>query len=713
MDFRTQVGDQIGRIVSSDLLSRSPSLCRFLRFVVDETVDGRGESLKEYIIGLQVFDRDSSYDPRIDPIVRVQARKLRSRLDEYYQGPGAADPLIIELPKGRYVPSFSTKPTPTSERRISGKLVATTAAGLLGIVLVVAARWAAFQHSSTPIVVKQLTFGAGAAHDPVISHDGQLLAYSADRNGEGSRQIWIASLRSGDAAPITCRNANHVAPDFSPDGKHVAFRSFENGGGIYISPVSGGEEKRIVDSGFRPRFSPDGAWLAYLAIEESGNASVYVVATPGGKPLRVSEGMTNAACPVWHSENSEIAFIGTDSPGGAYDLWVTKFPGGKPLRTGASEELRRIKGTGLTERSCVGDWIGDRITVATEDQVWQFPFSTRKGKLTRSPLQLLPGPVLLPRIGRTMAGERVLVYTQGLNIANIWTIPVDANVGIVRGPIEQVTRDGSVRGGISGTRASLSLDGMKLAYDSLRSGSPQAWLRDIGGRESKITTEPMQVHRALQSQNGAVVAIDAEVKHQRRLYLYDVSEKRTRELCQTCGQLGDISSDGRQILVIEPHVLKLVDSHGSARTLFHDPLFDPQEVSLSPDQNWIALVTGEKGKKKLSSYVIRLGGGLATRQEWIPITEEQYEFSLHWSPDGNLLYFLHQRDGFRCLWAQPLHPATKELVQPAFVVQHFHSSQHYPFSGSWMAVADNRIALTLSESRSNIWMARFRSARLP
>ena len=94
----------VARIASSELFAGSVRLCRFLRFTVECTLTGRENDVKEYVIGREVFDRDDGYDPRLDPIVRVEARRLRSRLAEYYGGPGRGDPLRIEYPKGGYVP---------------------------------------------------------------------------------------------------------------------------------------------------------------------------------------------------------------------------------------------------------------------------------------------------------------------------------------------------------------------------------------------------------------------------------------------------------------------------------------------------------------------------------------------------------------------------------------------------------------------------------
>ncbi len=77
-----------------------------LRFLVEETLAGRASRLKEYVLGVEVFDRPASYDPRLDSIVRVEARRLRSALEQYYADEGRADPVIIGLERGSYIPTF-------------------------------------------------------------------------------------------------------------------------------------------------------------------------------------------------------------------------------------------------------------------------------------------------------------------------------------------------------------------------------------------------------------------------------------------------------------------------------------------------------------------------------------------------------------------------------------------------------------------------------
>jgi tetratricopeptide (TPR) repeat protein len=94
------------RILKSPALASSPSLCRFLRFIVEETLACRHGSIKEYSLGVKVFGRGDDFNPRLDPIVRVQARNLRARIAKYYATEGVTDAIFIELPKGTYVPVF-------------------------------------------------------------------------------------------------------------------------------------------------------------------------------------------------------------------------------------------------------------------------------------------------------------------------------------------------------------------------------------------------------------------------------------------------------------------------------------------------------------------------------------------------------------------------------------------------------------------------------
>lgn len=101
---------QLERILDSNDFDATERAHRFLRYVVDETLSGRGDRIKAYSIAVEVFGRDTSFDPQSDPIVRVEAGHLRRAIERYYLTAGAADPVLIAIPKGGYVPFFSRRP---------------------------------------------------------------------------------------------------------------------------------------------------------------------------------------------------------------------------------------------------------------------------------------------------------------------------------------------------------------------------------------------------------------------------------------------------------------------------------------------------------------------------------------------------------------------------------------------------------------------------
>lgn len=119
-DAIAQLNAQMRRIEQSPDFEQSKRLRRFLRFIVAETLAGREQSLKEYSVALEVFDRDESFDPQTNSIVRVEASRLRAKLKQYYATAGAHDPIRIELPSGGYVPTFRAAPAP-SEARSNGQ----------------------------------------------------------------------------------------------------------------------------------------------------------------------------------------------------------------------------------------------------------------------------------------------------------------------------------------------------------------------------------------------------------------------------------------------------------------------------------------------------------------------------------------------------------------------------------------------------------------
>ncbi len=108
------IREEIAAILASAPFANAIRSRRFLEYVVEQTLAGQQDSIKEFTIAVEVFGRKDSYDSREHSAVRVEAARLRSRLRQYYEGPGRQDRVIVDLPKGGYVPTFSTREEPVA-----------------------------------------------------------------------------------------------------------------------------------------------------------------------------------------------------------------------------------------------------------------------------------------------------------------------------------------------------------------------------------------------------------------------------------------------------------------------------------------------------------------------------------------------------------------------------------------------------------------------
>src|SRR4051794_5449444 len=107
--FEFAVREQMHRLLKSPQFASSERLSNFLKFVSEKTLAGESDDIKEYLIATEVYRRGAQYDPKTDSIVRVEASRLRRKLGDYYQGNGQSDNILVELPKGSYVPTFTPR----------------------------------------------------------------------------------------------------------------------------------------------------------------------------------------------------------------------------------------------------------------------------------------------------------------------------------------------------------------------------------------------------------------------------------------------------------------------------------------------------------------------------------------------------------------------------------------------------------------------------
>lgn len=166
--------DQLERVLQSRTLQSSDNLRGFLRFVAEKAIDNQESQLKEYVIAVEVFGRSEDYNPRIDSTVRVQAGRLRTKLNEYYAGEGKSDKVLIDLPKGHYTPLFSYARNEITTARFSSYESEDAKADLL---MQVEPLWRELLRAPEPVlVVFSNTIFHGTYEDGMRLYKGLVLA---------------------------------------------------------------------------------------------------------------------------------------------------------------------------------------------------------------------------------------------------------------------------------------------------------------------------------------------------------------------------------------------------------------------------------------------------------------------------------------------------------------------------------------------------------
>ena len=215
---------QLERVLASAGFSRNERLARFLRFVVEQHLEGRDSEIKESVIAIEVFGRGADHDPKQNSIVRNEAARLRARLNEYYVGEGKYDPLLIELPKGGYTPvlrdvrasSATTAPAPAVTPSRAGTRLRLSVA-LAGIAVAVGgAAWWLFQHQNAPIPIAVLPL-ANLSQDPANDYFADGLTDEVIRNLSIIEGLAVRSQTSSFALKGKPRNLREAGKQLEAD----------------------------------------------------------------------------------------------------------------------------------------------------------------------------------------------------------------------------------------------------------------------------------------------------------------------------------------------------------------------------------------------------------------------------------------------------------------------------------------------------------------
>jgi Tol biopolymer transport system component len=264
---------------------------------------------------------------------------------------------------------------------------------------------------------------------------------------------------------------------------------------------------------------------------------------------------------------------------------------------------------------------------------------------------------------------------------SLWALSVDANTGKAAGDPKalEVKADPGMH--------ALTGDGRSLVYVSTREELAGLWVRDLSsGREARLTRSPWPETAPVVSPDGRVVFFQSQEDEAEYVCSAPASGGACEKECVNCGHPTGASPDGAMLLLQQGAgghaTLAVLDLRsGKKAEILSDPAFVLYRGHFSPDGRWIVFHAGDahaEGPPAGREFVAPFRGLTPVpRRDWIPITDgKAYSDAPVWSPDGNRLYYLSERDGFRCLWTQALEPKSKQPRGDPQAVLHFHGPRH-------------------------------------
>lgn len=642
------VHGELSSILSSQPFQRSERLRRFLTYIVEETLKGHADELKEYSIGLNVFDRPPSFDPRLDNIVRVHATRLRAALSDYYASPGRSARLCIQVEKGSYVPKFadceqeipsSAEPAPLLPgvpRRARTWHVAGVAALLaLGVGSYFGLRVLAvgpqpntppFEFSLSVAPDLQVDHGVGA-----LSPDQRSLAIPAT-DSSGVTRIWLRSL-SGPAARPLLGTENAYLPFWSPDGQALGFFSDQK---LKVIRLREGAVQVLCPA-------PIGRGASW------GEGGLILFAPQSTDTLHVirSDGRDKRQALALDSRRQENAqrwphFL----PDGRRFLFYSRSlkPGLSGIYAG---ELGRdasrlvVPSDSVSSVQFVPDGPG-----ADSDGVILY---VRNGALTAHPYQ--------PTSSKTIGPPKVLgrVASAGNNQSYSAVLGLLIYQGL-RSPTSQLNwfdHNGRNLGTVGAPgqfeNLEISPDGKQIAFvrENGEYSGGDLWVMDLArGLPSRITSDPASEIHPVWSLSSTTIAFSSEKQGLLRMFRKSVAGQPVEApfLSTSHTQFAwQWSPDGDWVLFGEDHEdtqfdlwLMPVDPARRQLTRLLASPANEREGRFSPDMSMLAYVSDRSGRPEvcLSTFANAKVGNFETQVSFEGGT------SPRWDPAGKTLYFL-------------------------------------------------------------------------
>jgi Tol biopolymer transport system component len=618
------VAEELERVLQSAIFRTASRSSTLLRFLVEETVNGRADRLKDYTLGAEALGRGDNFDPRTDPIARVEASRLRSRLELYYATEGASDPVVITLPKGGYIPRFnlrspseqsSTQPRIRYRREWwSAALVAAFAAGA-------AASWWLSRPPARPPAEMRLEITTPPTTDPVslaISPDGSQLVFVASAGG--TQRLWLRLLKDGTSKPLA--GTEHASlPFWSPDSGSIGF-------------FADGRVKRIdIDSGRIEELSGavvpgGGTW------NEDG---LIVYANTVDSPLEriLADGTQSEATPVTTLAPGQIGHRAPHFlPDGRHFIYFA---------TG-SADVRGIHVGDVDGTSSQRLFDADTPAVYAAGHllyVHQGTLFARRFDPERLTVDGDPAPVA----EHVTSGTRAEIAALSASAAG----PIAYRTGSPGGKRQFVWFDRAGRElmrvgsphSFGPSYLSMAPDSRRIAVQRTEGGNTDIWLVDlVRGNASRFTTDPEADIAPLWSPDGERIVYSSR-RNRFNLYERPIGGTVAMDLLLSAEAKSatDWSSDGRFLLFRSL-------GRGSNWDIWALPMsgerkpvavvrtkFDERDAQFSPDGRWIAYQSNQSGHFEI--YLQRFPGG----GEPIPISTNGGA-QVRWRGDGRELFYL-------------------------------------------------------------------------
>ena len=554
---QTKLRAQVERLAASAEFARADRMVQFLRYVVDKTLDGDPTALRERQIGISVFERPQDWDPKLDNIVRSEARRLRGKLEAYAASNDPDETVRITMPTGGYGVQFEelspqvapagqspeyplgqpTASTSILPQRPSGHVAGNRAwFFLVGVVCLLSVLFAVLRQRSEArdddYNIEPFSSEAGLQFSPAISPDNKTIAFVW--NGGGDQfDIYSKSVGSPELQRLTHDPRPSIHPAWSPDGKQLAFLR-ETGAELPLSGA-GGEAQLIVLDAVTHRerlirrmqdslgmwgssnplagcqtlsWSPHGDQM--ILTDPSGEEhGIISISTLTGEQKTISRpGGTDQDCYARLSPDGKtIAFVRLISHAVGY-LYTVDVTGNHPNRL--TREVKDLRGVGWTPD-------GSHLVFASKERgAYQLRVISVQGGESK-PLPAATASAADPSVS---PNGRFVVFVENRENWNIWRLPLKG--GEIGAPQRFLASTGQNHS------PSFSPDGRTIAFVSDRSGNPEIWLCDRDGQHLRQLTHfggPWLGTIRWSPDSGSIV-FDARPKGHSAIYRMTVNQEK-------------------------------------------------------------------------------------------------------------------------------------------------------------------------------------------